>query len=83
MYIYIYIYIYIYTLIHVGQVVGVEGGYSNAELAVIDGLVKGQCDEIVLVVEEWKGQISLYECYYIYAYIYLYICMCIDTYIYV
>ena len=41
------------------QVPGVEGGYSEAELAEIDALVRGQCEEIAQVVEEWRAQLVL------------------------
>lgn len=37
------------------QVPGVDGGYSQAELEEIEGLVEGQCAEIGEVAQEWHG----------------------------
>jgi hypothetical protein len=37
---------------------GKEGGYSPAELDEIEGLVKGQCDEIAELQEEWAAQLE-------------------------
>jgi len=37
---------------------GKEGGYSPAELEEIEGLVKGQCDELREFQEEWQAQLD-------------------------
>lgn len=40
---------------------GVEGGYSESEIAEIEGLVLGQCDEIRSITNEWAETVGQLE----------------------
>ena len=40
------------------QEIGKDGGYSASELEEIDGLIKGQCEEIQMVQSDWTAEMN-------------------------